>query len=56
MAHIMEKSTFNSCLYYGLKIGVYSGNVWKLTEDLKILKPTIFISVPWLFNKIHYKI
>ena len=39
-----------------MKIGFFGGNVLKLTEDMGILKPTFFPSVPRLFNRIHGKI
>jgi len=41
---------------YGMKCGFYSGDVTKLTEDMAILKPTFFPSVPRLFNRIHGQI
>ena len=44
---------FVSC---GAKVGIYSGDVKKLTNDMKILKPTVFPSVPRLLNKIFDKI
>lgn len=56
LAHTLERNVFNICIFYWTKIGVYSGDILKLTEDLGYLKPTIFISVPWLFNKMHDKI
>lgn len=40
----------------GMKAGFYGGNVLKLTEDIALLKPTIFPSVPRLYNKIYGKI
>lgn len=53
MPHIFEKVLFNVCIQYGYKLGVYSGNVLKLLEDIQILKPTFFASVPRLLNKIY---
>ena len=41
---------------YGGKIGFFGGNVLKLTEDMRILKPTVFPSVPRLYNKIYGRI
>lgn len=41
---------------YGTKCGFFGGNILKLTEDIAILKPTIFPSVPRLFNRIYGKI
>merc|ERR1712178_550715 len=35
----------------GGKYGMFNGNVLKLKEDLAILKPNMFASVPRLFNK-----
>jgi long-chain acyl-CoA synthetase len=40
----------------GMKAGFFAGNVLKLTEDIAILKPTIFPSVPRLYNKIYGRI
>jgi len=39
-----------------MKVGFFGGNVLKLTEDMGILKPTMFPSVPRLFNRIFGKI
>jgi len=39
-----------------MRVGFYGGNVLKLTEDMQILKPTYFPSVPRLFNRIYGKI
>jgi long-chain acyl-CoA synthetase len=36
-----------------MKCGFFGGNVLKLTEDMGILKPTLFPSVPRLFNRIY---
>ena len=43
-------------LIAGIKCGFYGGNVLKLTDDIGVLHPTIFPSVPRLFNKIYSKI
>ena len=34
-------------------VGFYNGNILKLKEDLLILRPTLFASVPRLFNKLY---
>lgn len=39
-----------------MKCGFYSGDVTKLTEDMAILQPTFFPSVPRLYNRIYGKI
>jgi long-chain acyl-CoA synthetase len=40
-----------SIIYNGAAMGFYSGDVLKLKEDLQVLKPTLFPSVPRLLNK-----
>ena len=55
-AHSFEQGLFGICVTYGVKTGFFSGNVLKLTEDIAILKPTLFPSVPRLFNRIFGKI
>lgn len=39
-----------------MKCGFFAGNMLKLTDDAKLLKPTFFPSVPRLYNKIYAKI
>ena len=41
---------------YGVKIGFFGGDVLKLVDDIKALKPTVFPSVPRLYNRIYGKI
>jgi long-chain acyl-CoA synthetase len=43
-------------LLYGLKMGFFNGDVQKLTEDMQILKPTIFSTVPRLLNRVYDKL
>jgi len=43
-------------VFDGIKIGFYSGNPLNLIEDLGVLKPTLFPSVPRLYNRIYGKI
>ncbi len=53
LAHSLERNIYNACLGQRAKIGIYQGNILKLKEDLAILKPTVFASVPRLFNKMY---
>ena len=53
LAHIFERGVFKLCLSENAKIGLYNGDVLKIKEDLAILKPTIFVSVPRLYNKFY---
>jgi len=40
----------------GCSMGYYQGDPLKLVEDCGVLQPTIFPSVPRLYNKIYNKI
>lgn len=43
------------CIFL-LNIRFYAGDMLKLKEDCQLVKPTIFIGVPRIFNKIVEKI
>lgn len=53
MAHIFERVLFMTYITFNMKIGISCGNILKLKEDLAILKPTVFVSVPRLYNKMY---
>mmetsp|Transcript_24508 Transcript_24508/g.38010 ORF Transcript_24508/g.38010 Transcript_24508/m.38010 type:complete len:382 (-) Transcript_24508:409-1554(-) len=55
-AHSFEQFLFGISLIYGMRCASYGGNVLKLVEDIQILKPTYFPSVPRLLNRIYGKI
>ena len=40
----------------GARIGFFQGDVRKLMDDIKELKPTIFPSVPRLLNRFYDKV
>ena len=56
LAHIFERIILASLTYVGARIGFFQGDTLKLMEDLSELKPTLFASVPRLYNKIFDKI
>lgn len=61
ISYLPYPHSFEQCLLYlsiqrGCKIGFYQGDPLKLTEDCAILKPSLFASVPRIFNKIYDKI
>lgn len=56
LAHIYERLMIYLFMAHGVKVGYYSGNVQTLLEDIQELKPTLFISVPRLYNRIHERI
>lgn len=53
LAHVFERVLINGFFLKGSAIGFYSGDVQKLKEDLAILKPTVFASVPRLYNRFY---
>lgn len=40
-------------LHVGASIVYFSGDVQKIKDDLALVKPTIFVSVPRLFSRFH---
>jgi long-chain acyl-CoA synthetase len=55
-AHSFEQAVSGMAIMYGMKCGYFAGNVLKLTEDIAVLQPTLFPSVPRLYNRIYGKI
>lgn len=55
-AHSFEQNLIAGSLIYGVKMGFYAGDPKKLIDDIAILKPTMFPSVPRVYNLIYGKI
>ena len=55
LAHIFERFNFNFVCFKQGKYGIFNGDVFKLKDDLQLIKPTIFGSVPRLFNRMFDK-
>lgn len=53
LAHCYEKTFVSLMCYYGSRVGFNSGDVIRLAEDAQILKPTIFLGVPRVYNKMY---
>lgn len=53
LAHIYERANQILCVYFGVAVGFYQGDNLKLMDDLVALRPTIFCSVPRLYNRIY---
>ncbi|KAI9836206.1 MAG: hypothetical protein M1819_001543 [Sarea resinae] len=51
LAHIYERMAESSSLWAASGIGYFHGVITEIVDDLKALRPTIFISVPRLFNR-----
>jgi long-chain acyl-CoA synthetase len=57
LAHMFERCVLVVCLFSGSAIGFFRGDVQKqLMDDVIALQPTIFPSVPRLFNRITDKV
>lgn len=56
LAHIFERIVMTALMTVGAGIGFYQGDTLKLMEDIAALRPTIFVSVPRLFNKVYDKV
>lgn len=56
LAHVFERAVFNLLIGVGGRVGFYQGDTLKLLEDVAELCPTIFVSVPRLFNRIFDKV
>ena len=54
--HVFENFIYITTLMTGAKVGFYQGDPLKLVEDCGVLKPTLFPSVPRLYNKIYHRI
>ena len=53
LAHSFERFLLSAAMSCKVKYGIYSGDVFRLKEDLAMLKPTLMVSVPRLYNKFY---
>ena len=51
LAHIYARMMEHGALWAGAAIGYFHGDILSLVDDLKVLRPTQFPSVPRLFNR-----
>mmetsp|Transcript_38229 Transcript_38229/g.96173 ORF Transcript_38229/g.96173 Transcript_38229/m.96173 type:complete len:769 (-) Transcript_38229:36-2342(-) len=56
LAHIFERLVETLIFSVGASVGFYQGDVKLLFDDINELRPTIFPSVPRLFNRVHDKV
>ena len=56
LAHMMERVVQAELMLNGARIGFFRGDVKTLLNDIQELKPTLFISVPRLLNRIYDKV
>lgn len=53
LPHILERELLYVLLYVGGTIVYFSGDTQKIKEDLALVRPTIFVSVPRLFSRFY---
>ena len=53
LAHMMERMCTNGIMMHGGRVGLFGGDIQKIRDDLALLKPTLFASVPRLFNRMY---
>ncbi|PWY79547.1 AMP-binding enzyme [Aspergillus heteromorphus CBS 117.55] len=51
LAHIYARMAEHAAFWAGARIGYFHGNILELVDDLKLLKPTGFMSVPRLYTR-----
>ncbi|DAZ93909.1 TPA: hypothetical protein N0F65_010111, partial [Lagenidium giganteum] len=56
LAHVFKRIAQVVFIMGGASIGFYQGDVLKLTDDIATLRPTVFLSVPRLLNRIFDKV
>ena len=56
LAHIMERVTELCMFMTGAQVVYVAGDITTLTKDVQLVKPTIFLTVPRLLNKVYDKI
>lgn len=56
MAHMFERVVQTVIFCSGAKVGFFQGDIRLLTDDMKVLRPTVFPTVPRLLNRIYDKI
>lgn len=56
LAHVFERIVHAYLMGLGSRIGFYQGDTLKLLDDVAALRPTIFVSVPRLLNRVYDKI
>jgi len=56
LAHMLERCCENGMYLVGGCVGFYSGDITRLSDDMKALRPTVMPAVPRLLNRIYDKV
>jgi long-chain acyl-CoA synthetase len=53
LAHVMERGFITAAMLRCVAVGFFTGNAQKLIEDAQVLKPTIFLGVPRIYQRVY---
>lgn len=53
LPHILQREVDYAFMCVGAKTVYFSGDVQKLKDDLAVVQPTVFLSVPRLFSRFY---
>lgn len=56
LAHIFERAIMQCAFSRGTRVGFYQGSVLHIIDDVQELKPSFFVGVPRVYDKIYGKI
>ncbi len=56
LAHMFERLIEELCFCVGAGVGFFGGDVAKIFEDINVLKPTLFVSVPRIYTRLSDRI
>ncbi|XP_044252556.1 long-chain-fatty-acid--CoA ligase 5 isoform X2 [Tribolium madens] len=56
LAHMLERCCENAMYMMGASVGFFLGDIRRLSDDMKALKPTVSPAVPRLLNRIYDKV
>lgn len=56
LAHMLERCCENAMYMVGASVGFYTGDIKRLPEDMKALRPTVIPAVPRLLNRMYDKV
>lgn len=56
LAHMLERCCENGMYMVGGAVGFYSGDIKRLSDDMKALRPSVMPAVPRLLNRLYDKV
>ena len=56
LAHMFERLIEELCFVVGAGVGFFGGDITKIFEDINVLKPTLFVSVPRIYTRLSDRI